>query len=127
VAIKIVKNSVKKGPPPAQQRASRTPSSYRQQPRRQQQSSGGAGKAIAAVIIVVVLLGIVIIAANSGKQQPQSQYRQTADARTGDKRKLEGLDSLGGMTMGEWEKLHNKDNAALKSRKARMRKPKNSR
>ena len=127
MAIKIVKNSVKKGPPPAQQRASRTPSSYRQQPRRQQQSSGGAGKAIAAVIIVVVLLGIVIIAATSSKQPPQSQYHQTAEARTGDNRKLEGLDSLGGMTMGEWEKLHNKDNAALKARKSRMRKPKNHR
>ena len=129
MAIKIVKNSVKKGPPPAQHRASRTPSSYRQQPRRQQRSSGGgAGKAIAAVIIVVVLLGIVIIAAtSSSKQPPQPQYHQTAEARTGDNRKLEGLDSLGGMTMGEWEKLHNKDNATLKARKARMRKPKSYR
>jgi hypothetical protein len=50
------------------------------------------------------------------------QYHQTAAARTGNDRKLEGLDSLGGMTMGEWQKLHNKDNAALKARKARMRK-----
>jgi hypothetical protein len=123
VAIRIVKNSVNKVPPPAQRRASRPASSYRQQPRRQQRSSGGgAGKAIAAVIIVMVLLGIVIIAATSSKQPPQSQYHQTAEARTGNDRKLEGLDSLGGMTMGEWQKLHNKDNAALKARKARMRK-----
>jgi hypothetical protein len=75
----------------------------------------------------MVLLGIVIIAVTSSKQQPQSQYHQTAEARTGNDRKLEGLDSLGGMTMGEWEKLHNKDNATLKARKARMRKPKSYR
>jgi len=80
------------------------------------------------VIIGIVFLGIIIIAATSKKKQPQPQYRpQPTARRTGDSRKLEGLDSLGGLTMGEWEKLHNKDNAALKERKARMRNPKNRR
>lgn len=140
MAIKIVRNSVNQPEPSAQRRpanrgtqARTSPSEYRQQAQRpqqsrrpQQSSGGGAGKAIAAVIIGIVFLGIVIIAATSKKKTPQTQYRpQPTTRRTGDSRKLQGLDSLGGLTMGEWEKLHNKDNAALKARKSRLRNPKN--
>lgn len=84
-------------------------------------AGGGKKLAVAAVVMVAGLVTLILVkvgSAGTTRQQTQIRPQSTQHTHKDEPYVPKRYEELGGLTMAEWEKLNNTNNALLKARKA---------